>query len=107
MFWVSAVFLWTEEKNKLYGSFFFCFRKISPAQLLLHHRLGLVVAVSVSSVTFNVIKGAVNTLIVCFADSPNRLEDNHPESTQTLATAWSTVFPETNVRARLQYSTMV
>jgi hypothetical protein len=42
----------------------------------------------------NVVKGAVNCLIVCFADAPAKLEDNHPHDCRELAETWSAVFPE-------------
>lgn len=42
----------------------------------------------------NVIKGAVNTLIVCYADAPAKLENNHPQTVRNLAETWSSVFPE-------------
>lgn len=45
----------------------------------------------------NVVRGAVNTLIVCWADSPARLEENHPEATREMAETWTKVFPETRV----------
>ena len=49
----------------------------------------------VSAVTLSVVRGAVNTMIVCFADSPLRMEENHPELIQEVVTAWSDAFPET------------
>jgi hypothetical protein len=45
----------------------------------------------------NVIKGAVNTLIVCWADSPSKMEENHPKLMKELHTAWSSVFPESEM----------
>jgi hypothetical protein len=41
----------------------------------------------------NVIKGAVNTLIVCWADAPSKLQENHPELTQEMLEAWCLTFP--------------
>lgn len=46
----------------------------------------------------NVVRGAVNTLIVCWADSPSRLEANHPEATRRMAEAWASVYPEAGVQ---------
>jgi hypothetical protein len=43
----------------------------------------------------SVVRGGASTLIVCFADSPERLQENHPELTLELIDAWSTAFPET------------
>lgn len=42
----------------------------------------------------NVVKGAVNTLIVCYADAPAKLEENHPQEVRDLAETWSSVFPD-------------
>lgn len=61
------------------------------------HRLGFVIGIVVCSVMMNVVRGAVNTLIVCWADSPARLEENHPDSTREMAETWSKVFPEARV----------
>ena len=41
----------------------------------------------------NVIKGAVNTLIVCWADAPSKLQENHPELAQEMLEAWCLIFP--------------
>ena len=49
----------------------------------------------------NVIQGAVNTLIVCWADSPSRLEENHPELAREMRDAWRAAFPsEADVQAQ-------
>ena len=70
-------------------------------------RIGFVVGVSVSSVMINVIKGAVNTLIVCFADSPGRLRENHPEATESMVETWRESFPESRIESRLDYDPVV
>lgn len=41
----------------------------------------------------SVVRGAANTLIVCFADSPGRLGENHPELTTEIVDAWAAAFP--------------
>ena len=46
-----------------------------------------------SMVIMNVIKGAVNTLIVCWADAPDRIQENHPELIQEMLDAWCSTFP--------------
>lgn len=61
----------------------------------------------------SVVKGAVNTvrqqethlttsvqLIVCWADSPSKLEYQHGALTEEMATAWTNVFPDAGVRLR-------
>jgi hypothetical protein len=52
----------------------------------------------------NVVKGAVNTLIVCWADCPAILENNHPTLTREMAESWRVVFPEATVRLSPTYS---
>jgi hypothetical protein len=54
----------------------------------------------VCSVMMNVIKGAVNTLIVCWADSPAVLESQHPALTNEMADAWTSVFMDAAVQIR-------
>jgi hypothetical protein len=41
----------------------------------------------------HVVKGAVNTLIVCWADNPTQIEKDHPEIACKLRTAWEQAFP--------------
>ena len=42
----------------------------------------------------SVVQGAVNTLIVCWADAPTIMEMNHPELTTEMAGSWGLMFPE-------------
>jgi hypothetical protein len=60
--------------------------------------VSFVVGLWVCSVMMNVVKGAVNALIVCWADSPAKLEYQHPILTMEMAEAWDLVFPEAAVR---------
>lgn len=69
--------------------------------------VGLVVGMAVSGVMMNVVRGAVNTLIVCFADDPAKLEENHPSLTHQMAQAWNAAFPEAGISAAPQYSVVV
>lgn len=55
----------------------------------------------------NVIKGAVNTLIVCWADSPAVLEAEHPALTKEMIEAWTSVFPDASVQIRPAYAAVV
>jgi hypothetical protein len=50
----------------------------------------------------NVIKGAVNILIVCGTDSPSKFEENHPAMTKEMTEAWSTAFPQSIVHCTVQ-----
>ena len=45
----------------------------------------------------NVIKGAVNTAIVCFADEPERMSNNHPILMKEMAESWLRVYPNCGV----------
>jgi hypothetical protein len=69
--------------------------------------IGFFVGITVSSVMMNVVRGAVNTLIVCFADDPSKLEDNHPELTHRMSQAWAAAFPDAGLNSRPQYSVVV
>ncbi len=80
---------------------------MAPSPYWVSMLLGFVVGVGVSSVITNVIRGAVNTLIVCFADDRAKLEDNHPELTLKMVHAWSAVFPNSGMNTRPAYSVVV
>lgn len=54
--------------------------------------VSFIVGLWIVSVMMNVVKGAVNTLIVCWADNPTLLSSQHPRLTQELINAWSGVF---------------
>jgi hypothetical protein len=58
--------------------------------------LSFVIGLWIVSVMMNVLKGAVNTLIVCWADSPAVMEMQHPTLTKEMAEAWSEVFSTVN-----------
>eukprot|EP00980_Cylindrotheca_fusiformis_P006289 scaffold1346_cov112-Cylindrotheca_fusiformis.AAC.1 len=45
----------------------------------------------------NVVVGAVNTLIVCWAECPTAIMDNHEELARELVDAWSSAYPEAEV----------
>jgi len=46
----------------------------------------------------NVIHGAVNTLIVCWAESPESFRDNHKGWADQMTVVWSSAFPGTQFR---------
>eukprot|EP00527_Entomoneis_sp_CCMP2396_P005832 CAMPEP_0198154448 /NCGR_PEP_ID=MMETSP1443-20131203/68592_1 /TAXON_ID=186043 /ORGANISM="Entomoneis sp., Strain CCMP2396" /LENGTH=586 /DNA_ID=CAMNT_0043821119 /DNA_START=83 /DNA_END=1843 /DNA_ORIENTATION=- len=54
--------------------------------------IGFVIGLWVASVMMNVIKGAINTVIVCWADSPAVMEVQHPLLTQELSNTYRSVF---------------
>jgi len=53
----------------------------------------------------SVVRGAVNTLIVCYADSPARLQMNHPDAVKEMSEAWSAAYPA--ARINLAYAPAV
>ena len=55
--------------------------------------IGFAIGFIVGNVVMNVVMGAVNTLIVCWADSPSRIKANHPELSEEMIQAWSLVVP--------------
>lgn len=59
--------------------------------------IGFVIAVVISTVMMYVVKGAVNTVIVCYASTPTLLANNHPDLTKEIAEAWLLVFPDCGV----------
>ena len=48
-----------------------------------------------SGIMMNVIHGAVNTLIVCWAESPESFRDNHKYWADQMEEVWSSAFPGT------------
>lgn len=45
-----------------------------------------------------VVSSAVDTIIVCYAEAPRELEENHPEMSQELETTWQTAWPDMDFR---------
>jgi len=64
------------------------------------YSVGFIVGLWVCTVVMNVVKGAVNTMIVCWADSPTVFEANHPNLTREMAESWTSVFPDIGVYVR-------
>jgi len=54
---------------------------------------GLVVGFVMSSILLNVVSSAVNTVIVCFAESPQEFDINHPQLSMEMRTAWKQAYP--------------
>lgn len=69
--------------------------------------IGIFVGIFISSIMMNVLKGAVNTVIVCYADGPQKLEQNHPQMTYNMAKNWVSVFPECGVRIPVLSATAI
>lgn len=69
----------------------------SPSSNACIRRIGFLLGVWVSSVAMNVVRGAVNTLVVCMADSPATLQENHPVLAKEIEESWKCVLPEAKV----------
>jgi len=55
---------------------------------------GLLIGVVMSSILLNIVSSAVNTVIVCFAESPREFDAHHPQLSMEMRTAWAQTFPE-------------
>ena len=68
---------------------------IGPLGSIQFFFLGLLLAHSSFSVLFGVVTSAVNTVVVCFAESPNQLRENghNPEHFRELAGAYRKAYP--------------
>jgi hypothetical protein len=56
-------------------------------------RIGLGVGLVLTSVLFAIISSSVNAVIVCFAGSPFEFEQNHPDLSAEMRSAWGEVWP--------------
>jgi len=56
-----------------------------------------VVGLVFSSILMSVVSSAVNTVIVCFAESPNEFEANHPGLSGEMRSAWMQAWPELTI----------
>jgi len=73
-----------------YGGFFY--EETGHATPYLSFTISFLVGVSISSITTSIIKSAVNTIVVCFAEDPDLLELNHPEHSIEMRNAWQSVY---------------
>lgn len=44
-------------------------------------------------VQFGIVASATDTVIVCFAESPNDFQSNHPLLSQEMLNAWRQIYP--------------
>jgi hypothetical protein len=57
--------------------------------------LGSILGGASCEILFGVVTSAVNTVVVCFAESPNQLQENHdPQLSQDLVQAWRKAYPQ-------------
>lgn len=56
---------------------------------------GVVLGLILSNVQFQVVNSAVATIVVCFAEAPSALVENHPpEVSSRLIRAWRQAYPD-------------
>jgi len=56
--------------------------------------IGFIFGAFGSSIAFNTVESAVNTVIVCFADAPAEFQANHPELSNSMRATWLQVYPD-------------
>jgi len=49
------------------------------------------------SILMSVVGSAINTVIVCFAESPAEFESNHPELSREMRSTWAEAWPELSI----------
>jgi len=62
-------------------------------QYIASFALAFVIGLSLSHVVLGVIASATDTVIVCFAESPNDFQANYPELSQQMLFAWRQIYP--------------
>jgi hypothetical protein len=61
---------------------------------LSRYSIGFIVGVILSGIMMGIVSSAVDTIIVCFAEAPRELEENHPEISHELETTWQEAWPD-------------
>ena len=56
--------------------------------------IAFIIGLFMSNVVFGVIASASDTVMVCFAESPNDFQENFPELSQQMLLAWRQIYPE-------------
>jgi large-conductance mechanosensitive channel len=59
----------------------------------LDYSIGLIVGFVFCSILMSVVGSAVNTVIVCYAESPAEFEANHPQLSAEMRSAWIQAWP--------------
>jgi len=68
---------------------------LGPLEAIPAFFLGAVLGGASCQILFGVVTSAVNTVVVCFAESPNQLRTNHdPELFRDLIQAWRKAYPQ-------------
>ena len=55
--------------------------------------LGFIIGLMVCSIALSTIGSAVNAVIVLFAEAPAEFQQNHPQLSERMRSAWSLVYP--------------
>jgi len=99
-------YLWAFGYARVYmDSFDFELRMMGKSNLSLQNlplhdftiRIGFLTGLWVGGVMVNVVLGSVNTLVVCWAESPSKLQQNHPEAARDMTLAWNKAFPDAGI----------
>ncbi|CAB9508728.1 Protein PNS1 [Seminavis robusta] len=56
--------------------------------------LPFLIGTGVAHVVLGIIASATDTVLVCFAESPNEFQSNYPQLSQEMLTAWRQIYPE-------------
>ena len=59
--------------------------------------VSFLVGLAFCSILMSVVGSAVNTIIVCFAESPGEFETNHPQLSREMRAAWVQAWPELTI----------
>ncbi len=59
--------------------------------------ISFIVGLVFSSILMSVVSSSVNTVIVCFAESPSEFEANHPDLSREMRSAWTQSWPELTI----------
>mmetsp|Transcript_21216 Transcript_21216/g.27400 ORF Transcript_21216/g.27400 Transcript_21216/m.27400 type:complete len:502 (-) Transcript_21216:1243-2748(-) len=55
--------------------------------------LGLLIGYGICATLFSIVSSAVNTVIVCYAESPNEFQANHPVLSENMRQSWRQAWP--------------
>jgi len=84
-FWIGVI---SGAIGAIFGKIFLEATEVGAA-------FGFVLGILFSSILFSVVNSAVETVVVCFAESPNMLRFNHsPEISNEMIRAWKNVYPD-------------
>lgn len=59
--------------------------------------IGFIVGLVFCSILMSIVGSAINTVIVCFAESPAEFETNHPHLSAEMRSSWMSAWPELSI----------